>query len=336
MECCTISAGYLDDGQILFVVNSHTKEKASADISVKGKYVVELDLVTGEIHAYPSKTDKEKVSFQIDLEPVGSALFVVTDNRPEEPELKVQKGIETIVDSRGGLVVIRESDNILMVNYLDLKSEDLDVQDTYFMRAVNDLFQMNGVDMGNPWQHKIQFKKNYLKLDSIFTKDSWFEVSYHFHVNSNLSYQAKSALRAVVERPELWQVYINGNLLEKMENSHWIEKSFSVFEIGEFVKSGKNTVTLKAPRMNILAEVMPIYILGDFLVEPNNSGFEICKGEIEKMGPWSEAGLPFYSQTIAYKQTFSIDKHSNENYLIKLNEWKGTVAEVLVNGKSAV
>ncbi len=86
----------LDDGQILFVVNSHTKEKASADISVKGKYVVKLDLVTGEIHAYPSKTDKEKVSFQIDLEPVGSALFVVTDKRPEEPELKVQKGIETI------------------------------------------------------------------------------------------------------------------------------------------------------------------------------------------------------------------------------------------------
>ena len=325
----------LDDGQILFVVNSHTREKASADITLKGKHVVELDLITGEIHAYPSITGKKKVSFQIDLEPVGSALFVVTDKRPEESELKDLKGIETLVESRGEIEVERESDNILMINYLDLKSEKLDVQDSYFMGAVNDLFHANGVDLGNPWQHKIQFKKNYLKLDSMFTKDSWFEVSYHFQVHSNLSHQAKSAMRAVVERPELWQVYVNGNLVEEMENGYWIEKSFPVFEIGDFVTSGNNTVTLKAPRMNILAEVMPIYIMGDFLVKPCDSGFEICQGKIEKMGAWSEAGLPFYSQTVAYKQTFGIDKNSNANYIIRLNEWKGTVAEVWVNGKSA-
>jgi len=45
--------------------------------------------------------------------------------------------------------------------------------------------------------------------------------------------------------------------------------------------------------------------------------------------------LPFYSQTVACKQTFDIDTTSNANYIIQLNEWKGTVAEVWVIGKSA-
>ena len=130
------------------------------------------------------------------------------------------------------------------------------------------LFNENGVEIGNPWQHKIQYKKNYLVLDSLFKAGSGFEASYHFQINKNLSETAMKSIRAVVERTELWEVSINGNPVSKKEGSYWIDKDFPQFEVGEYLKPGKNTITINAPRMHIFAEVMPIYLLGDFLVQP--------------------------------------------------------------------
>jgi hypothetical protein len=80
---------------------------------------------------------------------------------------------------------------------------------------------------------------------------------------------------------------------------------------------------------------MPVYLLGDFLVKPGKKGFEIAAGEISATGSWRMAGLPFYSQKVAYSQSFSIEKKSGASYKVKLQEWNGTVAGVTVNGQPA-
>lgn len=323
----------LDDGQLLFVVNSHSTKQAAAEIIVDGKYVTKLDLVSGEIYSYPAKTEDGKVTFQIDLDPVGSALFAVTNKKGTEPEYMTVSGTETVVESSGTTSVKRESDNIMMVNYLDIKTSKSDKKDVYFMDALIGLFNENGVEMGNPWQHKIQYKKTWLELDSLFTKDSWFEAIYHFNINQNIDATAMKSIRAVVERPELWKVFINGNEVSKTEGSLWIDREFPQFAVGEYLKPGKNTITLKAPRMHILAEVMPIYLLGDFLVQPAKQGFEITGGDIETLGSWRESGLPFYSQKVAYSEKFNISKTNGTSFKVKLNKWNGSIAEVFVNNQ---
>ncbi len=325
----------LDDGQLLFVVNSHPSKKASAEITVSGKYVSKLDLVSGKIYTYHSESRNGKVSFQINLDPVGSALFVVTNNKPSEPEFPVVSGVEKVVGSTGPINVKSESDNIMMVNYLDLKTAKSSKKDIYFMDALIGLFNENGVEIGNPWQHKIQYKKNYLALDSLFKADSGFKASYHFQINPNLGGEAMNSIRAVVERPELWQVNINGHAVSKTEKTYWIDKAFPMFAVGEYLKPGENTLTIIAPRMNILAEVMPVYFLGDFLIKPAKQGFEIAGGEITKLGSWCELGLPFYSQKVAYSQTFKVKKTVNNSFKVKLDNWNGSIAEVWVNGHSA-
>jgi hypothetical protein len=223
----------------------------------------------------------------------------------------------------------------MMVNYLDLKTAKSEKKDVYFMNALIGLFEENGVAMGNPWQHKIQYKKTWLEMDTLFKDDSWFEASYHFNINPSLDATAMKSISAVVERPELWKVFINGNEVAKTEGSFWIDKNFPQFAVGEYLKTGKNTLTIKAPRMHILAEVMPVYLLGDFLVKPVEQGFEITGGAIDTLGSWREAGLPFYSQKVAYSQNFSVSGLENTAYKVKLPKWKGTVAEVLVNGQPA-
>jgi len=325
----------LDDGQILFVVNSHPTEKANAEITVNGKYVSKLDLITGKIFNYPASTNGKKVTFSFDLVPAGSALFVVEDRKSDEPEYKVVTGAETEIESNGPIQIKRESDNIMMVNYLDLKTERSEKKDIYFMNALIGLFQENGIEMGNPWQHKIQYKKNYLEMDTLFKEDSWFEASYHFNISADLNSEKLKDIRAVVERPELWNVYINGKQVDKIQGKYWIDRNFPEYPVGNYLKTGQNTLSIKASRMNILAEVMPIYLLGDFLVIPSDQGFEISGGEMKSLGSWRENGLPFYSQTVTYSQSFGVSKDNDHPYKVKLTDWNAPLCEVLVNGKSA-
>ncbi len=325
----------LDDGQVLFVVNSHETENAIAEISVPGKYVMTLDLFTGKEYLYPFEAKNGKVSFQAELDPVGSAIFVIADKKPDGLEKTVDLEKEDLVEREGPVNIRRESDNVLVINYLDLKSEVSEKKEVYFMDALIGLFQENGIEMGNPWQHKIQYRKNYLAMDSLFGNTSGFEASYHFDIAENLSTDRMKSIRAVVERSDLWEIYINGNLITKQNGNYWIDKDFPQFEIGKFLKTGNNTITLKAHRMHILAEVMPVYILGDFFVKPADRGFEIAGGEISSLGSWRYEGLPFYSQKVAYSQNFNVNKASEVYFKVKLDEWTGSISEVWVNGESA-
>lgn len=325
----------LDDGQILFVVNSSPEQNASSAVTLKGKYVSKVDLFSGAISTYPSMSENGNVSFQTSLEPAGSALFIISGKKPAEPEFAPVTGTETMVESTGQVSVKRESDNVMMVNYLDLKTAKSNKKEEYFMDALIGLFNENGVEMGNPWQHKIQYKKTWLEMDTLFKEGSGFEASYHFQINENLSADAMKTIRAVVEQPELWQVSINGNKVSKTEGSYWIDREFPLFAIGEYLKPGKNTLTITAPRMHILAEVMPVYLLGDFLVKPATQGFEITGGNIETLGSWREAGLPFYSLKVSYSQKFNVKKENTKSFKVKLEKWNGPVAEVWVNGNSA-
>jgi hypothetical protein len=287
------------------------------------------------MNRYPAKTENGKVSFRIDLEAAGSALFTVTGQNYDEPVYPAGSGEAVKIESTGPTVVKRESDNVLVVNYLDLKTAKSDKKDIYFMDAMISLFRENGVSMGDPWQHKIQYKKKYLELDTLFKEGSGFEASYHFNIHDSLSTADMKSIRAVTERPDLWSVSMNGNRVPKTEGSYWIDKDFGVFAVGPFLKPGKNTLTLKAPRMHILAELMPVYFLGDFLVKPAGPGFEITGGEIGSLGSWREAGLPFYAQKVAYAQSFVVNKTERSIFKVKLKQWYGTVAGVLVNGQPA-
>jgi hypothetical protein len=325
----------LSDGQLLYVVNSHKEKSASALASLKGKQVLKLDLITGEEYTYPGTAEGGKISFQIDLDPAGSALFLITEKKSAASKEQTFEREEKLVASKEKTRVKRNSENVLVINYLDLKTSKSDKKEIYFMDGLIGLFEENGIAMGNPWQHKIQYKQDYLALDSLFDSGSGFEASYHFEIQEDLGTEQLRSIRAVVERPELWQVKINGQEVSPNEGDYWIDREFPVFEVGEFLKSGRNTLSLKAPRMHILAEVMPVYILGDFLLKPASKGFEIGGGEFNELGAWSEAGLPFYSQTVSYTQSYTLDKTEDSFYKIRLSDWKGSISEVLVNGNPA-
>ena len=182
--------------------------------------------------------------------------------------------------------------------------------------------------------HKIQYKQDYIALDT-FKTGSGFTVTYHFYIDPKTDINQLKDAKAVVERPELWKVAINGQQVEKEDgDNYWIDRELQYFPVGEKLKTGENLLTLTADRMSVYAEVMPVYITGKFLVKPLKQGFEITGGKLDSLGSWQKRGYPFYSQKVSYTQKFNITR-KNGSYLVRLGQWKGTVAEVFVNGEKA-
>ncbi len=324
----------LEDGQLLMLVNSDQYSGAYARIKASGKSVVKLDLETGDIHNVSNSIDEGKLSFDVQLGPIGSALYFISDKVENETGFVVGEKSWTEVRGVGDINVTAESDNILVLNYLDLYTPKSEKKDAYFMDALITLFSDFGINFGNPWQHKIQYKTQYTDLDTTFNDSTGFEVEYHFQVARGTDISALMNAKAVVERPELWAVRINDSLIEQEENEYWIDVDFPVYKIGKFLKPGLNTISLTAKRMSIFAEVMPVYILGDFIVNPRRKGFEIANGSLSNIGSWKDAGYPFYPDKVSYSREYNIEKGKSV-FKVKLSRWNGTLAEVRVNNQEA-
>jgi len=120
------------------------------------------------------------------------------------------------------------------------------------------------------------------------------------------------------------------------DTTWWLDKVFGKIDIADTVRVGDNTVTITASPFTIYHELESAYILGAFTLKETNSGFVIVGGSEPalKLGSWKKQGYPFYAAGVSYKQKFNVKRPAGR-YLVELDKWYGSVAEIIVNGKSA-
>ncbi|MDD4646103.1 MAG: hypothetical protein PHY99_08955, partial [Bacteroidales bacterium] len=323
----------LDDGQLLFIVNSNLKEPAEAGIEIKGRYLSEINLINGLPIPVDYSRKGKLTAFKATIPPGGSRLFFASQNHAFTKEKIENLNNQSIVKSSSEIESKRLSPNVLTLDYLDLQTKSFRSDNMYFMTAMRKLFELSGLETGNPWEHKIQYKRQYLDMDH-FTSDSWFKAGYHFTIDPSLTDEAVKTLQAVIERPDQWKVMLNGKEITPVSGSWWLDRHFPVYQIGDLVKKGENFIELSAPKMTVFSELMPIYILGDFNLESASKGFLIKPSESPRMSSWKDGGIPFYSNQVSYSRNYTLDDISGK-FLVRLDSWRGTVAEVLINGKNA-
>ncbi len=324
----------LDDGQLLFLVNSDLSHAAEAEIEIKAKGLSEIDLKDGQLTAVSFLKKPGMISFRVTVPPGGSKL-ILAGNDASGTKSKNIKGSdsEEIIPPTNELLTKRLTSNVLTVDYLSLETKSFKKDDMYFMTAMYKLFELSGLKTGNPWQHKIQYKQQYLEMDD-FTTDSWFKARYHFTVDPSMSAVDINTLQAVIERPDQWEVKLNGKKIIPSDGKWWLDHHFPVYQIGEYIKPGDNLIELSAPKMTVFSELMPIYILGEFSLENAGKGFLLKPARNPGLHSWKETGMPFFGDKVSYSRSYEIAETSGE-FLVRLGPWKGSVAEVWVNGKNA-
>jgi len=318
------------DGELILLVNSSMEEASTGKLSIKGKYLMEMDSETGVIYKYPTGKENGMMTASFKVEPAGSLLLFSSYSSKGGYEVRAVENATNIIAATGETTVKRMKDNAMTIDFCDITVKGQTHKNVHFSNAADIIYKAHGFNNGNPWNTSVQYKRNILDRGDF--KDGGFSATYSFTVNDDFDY---SAMQLVTERPELFTVKINGTPVTPIPGKWWIDKSFGVYSIGANVKKGVNTVELSIAPMSIFAEAEPIYILGDFSVVPETKGWSISSPVANlTLGSWKEQKQPFYSWDVKYGKTYNITNLSG-NYVVKLNKWSGTVAEVYVNGTKA-
>ncbi len=316
------------DGQLLFLVNSSTENAAEGSVTIAGQSVDVLDAFTGEIHALPCQVGRDAVTFDFTLAPVKSLLlFVHPDRRRKLPEKSPPLQKKPVAAPQS--TVQRKQSNVLVLDYCDLLLDGKMEKGLYFYTAGNNIWRYHGFD-DNPWVSSSQFKSELVEKDN-FADSTGFQVFYHFTIDGEID---KNSLEAVVERPGLWQVAVNGQPVTPVNGRWWLDKNFAVYKIGTLVKQGENTLSLTTRPMSIYAELEPVFILGDFSLQSARQGWTIRPPRPLGPGLWHKQGMPFYGFGVSYTKTVS-GLEAGKTYSISLDQWDGTVATVSVNDSHA-
>jgi hypothetical protein len=323
---------HLNDGQLLFLINSSLEKTLSGSFTIDGAQALEMNTLTGKITEFPAQLTGRKIEISYSIPPAGSLMLFMPDIKQPDYQVNTTTSNFVPVQTSSDIKVTRNTENALMIDFCDLSVGNESIKELHIFDAADKVFKYYGFKNGNPWNTSVQYKTNIVDRDT-FGVNTGFTATYHFNVKGRFNY---SKIKAVVERPGLWKVMVNGTEVKPENGSWWLDRSFGVFNIGSLVKKGDNTISLIVSPMKIHAEIEPVYITGDFSVKSADKGWYIdSPASVLKPGSWKEQGLPFYSWSVTYSKEYNIDKPDGR-WEVSLGNWKGTVAEVSVNGQAAI
>jgi len=315
----------LADGEVLFLVNTSIDSSSSGSIESPMKGLEQWNLETGTVDYYPFVKASEGIKAKFNLPPCGSLLLFLSKYpvHSAAPDLsRISKIYPT-----DPMTIRRVDFNVLTIDYVDIMAGGQTRENIYVYRANQFAFRNNGMER-NPWDSAVQFRDELITKK--FPPDSGFEAAYKFTIEQRLP----EPLYIVIERPDLYSITCNGKEVSAKRGSWWLDKAFGKIDITSAAIVGENTVTIKASPMTIYHELESAYVLGNFALKAVDSGFTIVPAESLKLGKWNDQGCPFYAAGVSYVQRYSIVRPSGR-YFVSLPDWYGSVAEVLVNGRTA-
>lgn len=321
----------MDDGQVIFLANVDVENYANGEINLKSGDALLMDAFTGKISDYPETTVGSGKSVKFRIPPAGSMLLFIADQKQTGFEKYTVPRAQKYLQSTSALKINRPKENSLMIDFCDVKVGNSVIKDQFIYNASDTVYKYHGFKKGNPWTTAVQFKTKILDRNT-FQKGTGFTATYNFNVAEGVN---AAAFRAVIEQAGLYSnISINGNTVVPAQGKWWLDRSFNTIDIGKFVKTGANSLSITADPMHVLAEIQPVYILGNFDVVPASKGWSIAPPSPLKLGSWKEQGMPLYGYGVTYSKDYTIS-NLGASHFVQLGDWKGTVAAVKVNGKDA-
>lgn len=325
----------LQDGRLLFFTNYHRTETAHIRFAARGQSVLVLDPLTGNIAPYKASAAEgmEKVAFS--LPPTGSKMLYFSDKKRSEPAPSTDDRPYKQLEA-SATTVQRLAPNTLTLDYCNLQLGGHTYKDLYFYNAADTIYKhflktIYGYNY-NPWSNAVQYRTRILDKDT-FGNNTGFEAGFPFYIEKEA---LPAHIQAVVERPDIFKVKINGHAVAPMKGEWWLDRDFAVYDLADLVSEGRNILTVQCTPMRILAELEPVYLLGDFGVAPAEKGWKITHPAPLQIGSWKDQLMPFYSQKVTYQKSFDLAKEDVSRPLrVQLTGWQGTTAQVKLNGQDA-
>lgn len=306
--------------------------------TVKGKSVAEFNTVTGEEEAVVFDKNGDSINIECTVYERGSVVLFVYDEDVKVSAVKCEKVLNPLTFE--GEWEIEADDNALTLDYCDVY---FDGELAYENLPVSDV-QEKAIAFGRKVNTKVVFKFNVQK--AAFTK---FDL--------------------VVETPEIFEIVVNGNEVEKKVTGYYHDTSFKTIDIAKYVKEGINNIALTCDfvqsdsvyenckkslkfesernKLSYDMEIEAIYVKGDFAVRTKdafrnvercgivtNGRFYITEApKTVKVGALAQQGYPFFAGSMTFKKTVNLTADEIKDRSIKFQKLCSTVTKVKVNGK---
>lgn len=339
----------LENGAEVWFFANQAMETYEADITLAGRMVRQLDLFTGEVRDIPYAQAEETLTIPMKLVR-NQSLMVLVAQGAEKQEL------ENLTQASGGLQVLKEltqdsekasyakqseatskidmklcrfvqeCENVYPISYADYG----DVKDTYVKTLCDRIFRERGFE-SNPWDNKVQFRRNIMDRDADCDERSGFTAAYHFTIADNSILQTISV---VAEHPEYCHLRVNGNDVFWIPGETYLDYHFGVADISGCIKTGENIVEVIVDVFHVLMELDAIYIKGDFSVIEKGGKWVLSAPQELTYGSWKKQGLTFYPYAIQYEYAVKLDTVPKTAEL-NLGSYEATAVSLTVNGRYA-
>jgi hypothetical protein len=320
------------DGQLLFIVNFDPEQEGNFHFEIDGRTALFLDPFTGDYKIFPTESRDGTIVLSNNLSAGGSLLVYITEKNISAEEMIKTDMAKAIKVNVSETKILQNKRNMLTLDYCNLELNGKTFKNIYFYEAEEKIFEHHLKEIYgfnyNPWSVAVQYRTRILDRNN-FEEGSGFSADFPFHIEAEF---IPSNTQVVVEWPHLYTIRCNGSTIEPEQDKWLVDRSFGIFNISDHLIDGRNVITIQAEKMDIHAELEPIYLTGDFGLKSTENGWIVTKPEKLSIGSWKEQSLPFYSESISYSKTFRVDEGKSK-FVLRLNDWNGTVAEVSVNGE---
>jgi len=145
-------------------------------------------------------------------------------------------------------------------------------------------------------------------------------------------------LRLAIERPETFEVAVNGAAIcTDAESGWWCDRSLRTLPIDpSTLRIGANRIELTCAYTEDHPGLEIAYLLGDFGVRVRGTQTTITAAPTAlKIGDWTTQGLPFYSGAVAYRRTLRPALRKGQRLFVHVPGYRGVAVRVIVNGREA-
>lgn len=287
--------------------------------------LVEFDPFTGKYLAADAEYRDGKWIIRSGFQRLATKLFfalpakgMVSAEQPE-PELKEWSVAQTIAPEQWEIEL--SEPNVAVMDHFKAAE---DSEPEYVLFLDDKLRENLGIEVRNfmmpqPWCRKID-------------KISGGEVSIFFDFECESLPQENIAL--VLERPELYQITLNGKPVEKKDLGEWHASAWRKVELPkEYLIHGKNRFVFTTRLTNAHPGLESMFLTGNFGVKADGMSF-ILTAPVKtlKLGSWCEQGLPFYPGAVIYKT--KVRCADSARGAIRLPDYNGTPAEIRIDQKT--
>ena len=153
-----------------------------------------------------------------------------------------------------------------------------------------------------------------------------FALCFSFEVKEEI----KGACYAVVEKSEKFSLTLDGTPLA-MADGFFIDHAMKKWALPPLT-AGSHQLVIRGEYTQEI-ELEDIYIIGGFAVDMER---KICResGKLH-FGDWTLQGYLHYPGSMVYEFSLPPKQEKDKQYLLKMGEYRATLAEVKINGKSA-